>query len=85
MSRSAGIDTLVDGLYARENRGLCHFKHALGLRVAHLPAQVWFARPAASLLRYAVPHAYYRLTGRGLALKEQPYLACWPRHPGSAG
>jgi hypothetical protein len=85
VSRSAGIDTLVDGLYARENRGLCHFKHALGLRVAHLPAQVWFARPAASLLRYALPHAYFRLTGRGLAPKEQPYLACWPQHPGSAG
>ena len=79
VSHSPGVETLVDGLYARENRGLCHFKHVLGLRVAHLPAQVWFARPAASLLRYAVPHAYYRLTGRGLALKEQPYLACWPR------
>lgn len=82
VSRCPSVDTLVDGLYARENHGLCHFKHALGLRVAHLPAQVWFARPAASLLRYARPHAYYRLTGRGLGPKEQRHLACRPRHPG---
>jgi hypothetical protein len=62
--RTPGIHTLVNGLHAPENEGLCTFKRRQGLIVAEFPSLTTMHPIAGSVLRYLRPHQFYRLTGR---------------------
>ncbi len=59
-----GIHTVVNGLHAPENEGLCDFKRRQGLVVAQYPGLTTMHPLAGSLIRYLRPHQFYRLTGR---------------------
>lgn len=61
--RTANVHTLVNGLHARENEGLCSFKKRQGLIVADYPSLTTLHPAAGTMLRYLRPHQYYRLTG----------------------
>jgi hypothetical protein len=62
--RTPGIHTLVNGLHAPENEGLCDFKRRQGLIVAEYPSLTTMHPIAGSVIRYLRPHQFYRLTGR---------------------
>lgn len=63
--RTPGVHTLVNGLHARENEGLCSFKKRQGLVVADYPSLTSLHPAADTMLRYLRPNQYYRLTGNG--------------------
>jgi hypothetical protein len=61
--RLGTVHTLVNGLHARENAQLSHFKDEMGFVVEHIPIKWHMNVLARSFIRWRRPHAYYRLTG----------------------
>lgn len=57
------VTEIIDGLHARENIGLCHYKEKMGFKILRVPSRVWFMPGAETLLKMRWPHKYYRLTG----------------------
>lgn len=62
--QTPGVHTMVNGLHAPENEGLCAFKRRQGLVVAQYPSLTTMHPIAGSVIRYLRPHQFYRLTGR---------------------
>jgi hypothetical protein len=62
--RTPGVHTVVNGLHAPENEGLCAFKRRQGLIVAQYPSLTTMHPLAGSVIRRLRPHQFYRLTGR---------------------
>lgn len=61
--RLGTVNTLVNGLHARENAQLSQFKDDMGFVVEHIPIKWEMNVLARSFIRWRRPHAYYRLTG----------------------
>lgn len=62
--RTEGVHTVVNGLHAPENAGLCAFKRRQGLVVAQYPSLTTMHPLAGSVIRRLRPYQFYRLTGR---------------------
>lgn len=61
--RGGPVAEVIDGLHARENMGLCHYKEKMGFKVVRVPSRVWFMPGAEKLLKMRWPHKHYRITG----------------------
>jgi hypothetical protein len=62
--QTPSIHTMVNGLHAPENEGLCDFKRRQGLVLAQYPSLTTMHPLAGSVIRHLRPHQFYRLTGR---------------------
>lgn len=70
--RSSEIKVLINGLHARENKDLNHFKKNFGFRVVSVPARVEINPIASYMLRKRYPHKHYRLTGNDSGCTTNP-------------
>jgi len=61
--RKGPVTEVIDGLHAREDLGLCHYKEQMGFKVLRVPSRVWFMPGAEKIIKMRWPHKYYRMTG----------------------